>query len=198
MNIMAEENVLVDVMNMPTADLINMLEAGPTNLPAAAPVPDIPVLREQLAILVSSGRCKESIGTNLTHEEVRRLEDKDVMKYSKRYEAYVGTRTTEALIDSFLALSTKALGLVVKLKDPEALKNELKNDYIIAKELSLLSGGLALRCGRLIALANSVSISAKHVDFETHQHPSRDSDSYPLAGLDEVEMLSNPQQMLNN
>ena len=187
MNIMAEENVLVDVMNMPTADLINMLEAGPTNLPAAAPVPDIPALREQFAILVSSGRCKESIGTNLTHEEVRRLEDKDVMKYSKRYETYVGTRTTEALIDSFLALSTKALGLVVKLKDSEALKNELKNDYIIAKELSLLSGGLALRCGRLIALANSVLISAKHVDFETHQHPSRDSDSYPLAGLDEVD-----------
>ena len=46
---------------------------------------------------------------------MRRLEDKDVMKYSKRLEAYVGARTTEALIDSFLAFSTKALGLVVKL-----------------------------------------------------------------------------------
>ena len=182
MNIMAEENVLADVMDM--------LEAEPAAaLPA--PGPDIPALREQLAILVSSGRCKELIGTNFTHEQVRRLEDKDVMKYSKRHEAYVGARTTEALIDSFLALSTKALGLVVKLKDPEALKNELKNDYIIAKELSTLSGGLALRCGRLLAFANSVLISAKHVDFETHQ---RDSDGYPLAGLDEVD---NAKQMLN-
>ena len=98
----------------------------------------------------------------------------------------MGARTTEALIDSFLALSTKALGLVVKLKDPEALKNELKNDYIIAKELSTLSGGLALRCGRLLAFANSVLISAKHVDF------SADADGYPL---DEVD---NPQQILNN
>ena len=80
---------------------------------------------------------------------------------------------------------------MIKLKDPEALKNELKNDYIIAKELSLLAGGLALRCGRLLALANSVLISAKHVDFETHQ---RDSDGYPLAGLDEVDA----EQMLNN
>ena len=119
MNIMAEENVLVDVMNM--------LEAGPTNLPAAAPGSDIPALREQLAILVSCGRCKESIGTNLTHEQVRRLEDKDVMKYSKRHEAFIGARTTEALIDSFLAFTTKALGMVVKLKDPEALKDKLKN-----------------------------------------------------------------------
>ena len=183
---MAEENVLAEVMNMPPADLINMLEAEPTNLPAAAPGPDIPALRENLAILVSSGRCKAAIGTNLTHEQVRRLEDKDVMKYGKRYESYVGAKTTEALIDSFLALSTKALGLVVKIKDPEALKNELKNDYIIEKELSLLSGSLALRCGRLIALANSFLISAKHVDFGAH--PSRDSDGYPLAGQDEVDV----------
>ena len=134
---------------------------------------------------------------NLTHEQVRRMEAKDVMKYSKLHEAYVGAKTTEALIDSFLAFTTKALGMVVKLKDPEALKNELKNDYIISKELSLLSGGLALRCGRLLALANSVLISAKHVDFSSEElhHPSRDSDGYLLAGLDEVD---NAKQMLNN
>ena len=175
---MAEENVL--------AEVINMLEAEPAAaLPA--PGPDIPALREDLAILVSTGKCNEAIGTNVTHEQVRRLDEKDVMKYSKRYEAYVGARTTEALIERFLAFTTKALGLVVKLKDPEALKNEMKNDYIIAKELSLLAGGIALRCGRLIALANSVLISAKHVDLSADKHPSRDSDSYPLAGQDEVD-----------
>ena len=132
------------------AEVMNLLEVEPAAaLPA--PGPDIPALRENLAILVSSGRCKDAIGTNLTQEQVRRLEDKDVMKYSKRYEAYIGVKTTEALIESFLSFPTKALGLVVKLKDPEALKNELKNDYIISKELSLLSGSLALRCGRLLA-----------------------------------------------
>ena len=183
---MAEENVMAEVMNL--------LEAEPAAA-LLAPGPDIPALRENLAILVSSGRCKESIGVNLTHEQVRRLEDKDVMKYSKRHEAYVGARTTEALIDSFLSFTTKALGMVVKLKDPEALKNELKNDYIIAKELSILSGSLALRCGRLVALANSFLISAKHVDFIADKHPSRDLDGYPLAGQDEVD---NTKQMLNN
>ena len=176
MNIMAEE---ID-------EVMNLLEVEPA---AALPVPgpDIPALRENRAILVSSGRCKDAIGTNLTHEQVRRLEDKDVMKYSKRYEAYVGAKTTEALIESFLSFSTKALGIAVKLKDPEALKNELKNDYIISKELSLLLGGLALRCGRLLAFANSVLISAKHVDFSDDKHPSRDSDGYPLAGQDGVD-----------
>ena len=180
MNIMAEENEAV------MTEVMNLLEAEPASLPAAGP--DISALREQLAIFVSTGKCKEAIRVNLTHEQVRRLEEKDVMKHYKKYETYVGARTTETLIKSFLAFSTKQLSLVVKLKDAEALHNELKNDYIITKELSNISGNLALRCGRLLAVANAFLITAKHVDFsadESH-HPTRDADGYPLAGLDEV------------
>ena len=182
MNIMAEENVMAEVMNLLEA------KPAPEALPAALPAANIPALREQLAILVSTGKCKEAIGVNLTHEQVRRLEDKDVMRHYKRYETYVGAKTTETLIESFLTFSTKALSLVVNLKDTEALQNELKNDYIITKELSNLSGNIALRCGRLLAVANAFLITAKHVDFSAEEphHPSRDSDGYPLAGLDEV------------
>ena len=117
MNILAQENDAV------VAEVMNLLEAEPASLPAAAPGPNIPALRAQLAILVSTGKCKEAIGVNLIHEQGRRLEDKDVMKHCKRYEAYVGAKTTETLIDSFLSLATKALGLVVRLKDTEALQN---------------------------------------------------------------------------
>ena len=74
---------------------------------------------------------------------------------------------------------------MVKIKDVDALQNELKNDYIITKEMSALSGGLALKCGRLLAVGNAFLITAKHVDFTTdeqHQrHPSRDKDD-PIAG----------------
>ena len=179
---MAEEIVMEDVMKL--------LETEPTPaaLPPALSSVDIPALREQLAILVSTGKCKETIGVALTHEQVKRLDEKDVIRHSKRYETYVGARTTETLIESFLAFSTKALGWVVKLKDVEALQNELKNDYIITKELSNISGNIALRCGRLLAVANAFLITAKHVDFSSEEprHPSRDSDGYPLAGLDEV------------
>ena len=108
------------------AEVMNLLEAEPASLPAGLPAADIPALREQLSILVSTGKCKEAIGVNLTHEQVRRLEDKDVMGHYKRYETYVGAKTTETLIESFLSFSTKALSLVVKLKDTEALQNELK------------------------------------------------------------------------
>ena len=183
---MDEKKVMAEVMNLLEA------EPAPSALPSALPAADIPALREDLAILVSTGKCKEAIGVNLTHEQVRRLDEKDVMKYSKRYQAYVGSKTTENMIESFLAFSTKALGLAVKLKDTEALRNELKNDYIITKELSNLSGMIALKSGRLLAAVSAFFIAAKHVDFSREEppptplHPSRDSDGYPLAGLDEV------------
>ena len=187
---MAEENVMDEVMKLLEAEPAP--SALPSALPLALPAADIPALREEFAILVSTGKCKEAIGVNLTHEQVRRLDEKDVMKYYKRYEAFVGAKTTENMIENFLSVSTQALGLAVKLKDAEALQNELKNDYIVTKELSSLSGSLALKCGRLLAVVNAFFIAAKHVDFSTvyraeePRHPSRDSEGYPLAGLDEV------------
>ena len=119
MNIMAEENdpVMAEVMN---------ILGEPASLPAATPGPNIPALSEQLAILVSTGKCKEAIGSQLTHDQVKRFSDKDVMKYYKRYETYVGAKTTETFIESFLSFDTKALSMVVRLKDADTLQNELK------------------------------------------------------------------------
>ena len=184
MNIMAEE---ID-------EVMNLLEVEP----AAAlpePGPDIPALCENLAILVCTGKCKEAIGVKLTQEQVRRLEEKDVMRHYKRYETYVGAKTNETIINGFLSVSVKTFGAVVRIKDPDALHNELKNDYVITKELSALSALIALGCGRLLAVANAIVITLKHIDFSTYPLYSY---GYPLAGQDEVDLLSNPQQMLNN
>ena len=74
---------------------------------------NIPAQREKLAILVSTGKSKEAIGVQLTHDQVKRLSDKDVEKYSKRYEAYIGNKTTESLVDSFIMLYSKVVGRVV-------------------------------------------------------------------------------------
>ena len=125
-----------------------------------------------------------------------------LQKYSKRYEAYIGNKTTESLIDSALMLLPKGVGLMVSIDDVNELQKELKNDYIINQELSSLAGGLALRCGRWLALANAALITTKHIKFEketeydvppppppntpTLTHPTRDSEGYPLEGFDEL------------
>ena len=77
----------------------------------------------------------------------------------------MGAKTTDSLIDSFIFLASKVVGMVVDIKDVDAFQKELKNDYIISKELSNLAGSLALKCGRFLALANSALITTKHIDF---------------------------------
>ena len=198
----AEDQIeLNEVMQLLEATPDTAAPTGIVNLGFTPDANDIPAKREKLAILVSTGKSKEAIGVQLTHEQVKRLSDKEVEKYNKRQEAYIGSKTTESLIDSFLLLASKGLGLVVKVDDVEKLQQEVKNDYIINQELSSLAGGLALRCGRWLALVNAALITTKHVKLErkpnkpdliafepepTPTHPSRDSEGFPLEGFDEV------------
>jgi len=151
--------------NDPVIDeVMALLESEPTNTPVLVPS-NIPALREELAILVSTGKCKEAIGVNLSQVVVHQLDPKDVMKYYKRYETYVGGKTTDSMIDNFLSLAIKGVGLVVDIDDPAALKNELKNDFIISKEMSQFFGGLSLKYGGKLALVNTAMITAKHANF---------------------------------
>ena len=145
-------------------EVMSLLENEPINAPVIAAA-NIPALREELAVLVSTGRCKEAIGTNMTQDQVKRLDEKEVIKYYKRYETYVGSKTTDSLIDNFLSLVIKGVGMIVKIDDANALKNELKSDFIITKEMSQFCGGLALRFGSALAVVNAAAITAKHVDF---------------------------------
>ena len=179
-------------------DIMEFLEVEPTPESGLAGN-GISAKREKLAVLVSTGKAKEAVGVQLTHDQVKRLSDKEVEKYHKRQEAYIGSKTTESLIDSLLMFFSKGLGMVVKIDDIEKLQQDLKNDYIINHELSSLAGGVALSCGRWFALANAVLITTKHVQLETvpepalmdlntepSTHPTRDKEGYPLEGIDEV------------
>ena len=105
---------------------------------------------------------------NIQYEQVKCLSDKDVEKYAKRYETYVGAKTTDSLIDSCIFLVTKVVGMAVNVKDIDAYQKELRNDYIINKELSNLPGNLALKCGRFLALASVAMITTEHIDFNEH------------------------------
>ena len=179
-------------------EIMQVLEAQPLEAASSAavvPLDDqIPAQREKLAVLVSTGKSKEAIGVQLTHYQVKRLSDKDVQKYFKRYEAYIDNKTTDSLIDSAIMLFSKGVGMVVSIDDVKELQKELKNDYIINQELSSFAGGLALRCGRWLALANASLITTNPIKFEQEPendappptHPSRDSEGYPLEGFDEV------------
>lgn len=83
---MAERNgpVIVDIMNL----LETEPDSSSSVITTGTPHPNFPALRDQLAILVSTGKGKEVIGVQLIQEQVKRLSDKDVEKYTKRYETF--------------------------------------------------------------------------------------------------------------
>lgn len=57
-------------------------------------------------------------------------------------------QAAETLIESFLSLVTKALGMVVKLKDADAVQNELKKDYRLSWRGAFVEMWPAARCGQ--------------------------------------------------
>ena len=55
--------------------IMNLLETSPGSSP-----PDSPNQREKLALPVSTGKCKEAISMQLSHDQVRYLSEDDVKK----------------------------------------------------------------------------------------------------------------------
>lgn len=97
---------------------------------------------------------------------MKSLSDKDLEQFYKRYGAYVDSKTTETLIQSFFKLASKSIGMVVTVDDVEALQKDLQKDFVINSTLSSMAGNMALGCGRLHEAANTTLITAKHIDFE--------------------------------
>ena len=121
--------------------------------------------REQLAILVASGNCKEFLGVELTQEQIKRLSKKDVEKYFKRYETSISSKTCEAIVDGFLQLSCRGLAYFLPL-DQEKLLNNLKKDFMVKRELYVIAGGLYLRYGGYMAAASAALLTLNNLKLE--------------------------------
>ena len=168
-------------------EVMKLLEVKPASSPPAAPGPDIPALRERLAILVCSGKCKEAICVNHTQTS-------EAAWRQRSHEALPKVRDLRWCQDDWnpdwqyyviFHKSTWRGSKDYRYQCPEEWAEKRLYCYV-TKELSDLSSSLALRCSCLLAVANSFLITAKHVHFSSAEtHPSRDADGYPIAGLDE-------------
>ena len=143
-----EQEAITDIIAM------NILEAEPTSDSDH---------REQLAVLVASGRAKEMIGASLTQDQVKRLSEKDVEKYFKRYEASISSKTCDAIVDTFLQLSCKALAYFLPVDEGKLMK-DLNDDFIVKRELGMIAGSLSLKYGKYMAIASAALLTAKNVE----------------------------------
>ena len=53
----------------------------------------------------------------MTLDNVKKISESDVEKYYKRNEAALASRVTETLVNGFLKLTCKAVGMAVKIDD---------------------------------------------------------------------------------
>ena len=88
--------------------------------------------KEQLAVLVASGRAKEMIGIELTQDQVKSACAKDE-KYFKRYEASLSSKTCDAMLNTFLELPCKTLSYFLPL-DSERLFVDLNENFTVKKK----------------------------------------------------------------
>ena len=90
------------------------------------------------------------------------------------------------MVDSLLTLLTRGLKMVVEIDDIDAMKKELKEDFIINKEMTDFVGSLALKYGEFLAPISAALITAKHIDFNSHL------DRKDKAKLEEIPQHTSP------
>ena len=134
---------------------------------------DLEVKQESLAILAVLGTTKEYLGVDMSLGDVKKLSEKDVEKYFNRYQSVMGKKINGGLIDSSLQLISKIISYMVPVDDIESLCNDLKNDDLVNRELSNIVGLLALKAGRLAALASGLFQVAKHIKFNKNQQVTK-------------------------
>ena len=74
-------------------DFLNILEVEPSNDSDN---------REQLAVLVATGKAKEIIEQDLTQDKVKRLFRKDIEGYFRKCEIELSPKNCDAIVDKFL------------------------------------------------------------------------------------------------
>ena len=138
---------------------------------------DLEIKQESLAILAVFGTTKEYMGVEMSLGDIKKLSERDVEKYFNRYQAVMGKKINGGLVDSSLQLVSKIISYLVPVDDIESLCNDLKNDDLVNRELTNIVGLLALKSGRLAALASGLFQVAKHVKFNKNQQFSVNSNT---------------------
>ena len=72
------------------------------------------------------------IGVSLTQDQVQTLLEQDVEKYFKRYEASLSSKTCDAMVDTFLQLSCKALAHFLPLDEGKLFK-DLNDNFTVKR-----------------------------------------------------------------
>jgi len=127
---------------------------------------DVEEKREQLSILSVLGTIDQYTGINMSLGDVKKLSAKDVDKYFNRYQAVLGNKITNGLVDAGLELAVSIGSYVVPIDNNKELCDDLQNNEMLKQELNNIAGYFLLKGGRLVALSSCLVQIVKHVNFK--------------------------------
>ena len=125
---------------------------------------DIEEKRESLAILASLGIAKDYLGVQMSLGDVKKLSQKDIVKYYYRYQSILGKQVT-GLEENAIKLASCMVSKVISIDDSDALSSDLLQDELVKRELTTAAGYLVLKGGRFVALASALFHVVNHVNF---------------------------------
>ena len=75
----------------------------------------------------------------------------------------MSSKSFSAMIDTFLRLSARLIAHFLPV-DREGLPNDLNDNFMVKRELSMIAGGLSLKYERLMAAASLALITVKNLN----------------------------------
>ena len=82
-------------------------------------------------------------GVDLTQDQVKRFNEKDVEKYFRRYETSLSSKTCDVMVDTFFQLSCALISHFL-LFDQHRLFKNLNENFMVKKEFLIIAGRLSL------------------------------------------------------
>ena len=137
---------------------------------------DLETKRESLAILASLGSTEEFLSKAMSLGDIKKLSSKDLKKYFNRYKTVMGKKVSTGLVESAISAASVLISYVIPVDDVEALRDDLKNDDLVKRELSNFAGLLVLKGGRLVALASGLFKVAKHVKLRPSEENFKENE----------------------
>ena len=118
---------------------------------------------QTLNVVISTGRARELLGTNLTVEKLAEMSDEEVEAYYNIYELNYTNEFNNYLIDAMYLVYAYIANKYLPIDDIERLREDLHSDYILTTELKTITGGLATTCGKFMAIASLGITTLKHI-----------------------------------
>ena len=144
------------------------------------------VKRESLAILASLGTTKVYLGEEMSLGDITKLKEGNVLKLHNRYQSVLGKELHKGLIEGFIRTAVSGLSYLINFDDVEELSRDLQKDELVKRELSLISGQLVLRGGRLVAIGSALFHVIRHIEFSSDKQSLEQSlEKSPDRGVDE-------------